>query len=102
MTDNEYVASARSFVENQDVEKSPNYWIKKGQAALRRHLQRKPNMNVAKNVIFFLGDGLSLPTVTAARIYAGQQKGQSGESHSLSFEKFPHVGLSKVIYLHKT
>lgn len=44
----------------------------------------------AKNVIMFLGDGMSLATVAAARMYMG------GEEKSLSFEKFPHFGLSKV------
>lgn len=48
----------------------------------------------------FLGDGMSLATVTAARIYEGQQRGQSGEAHSLSFEQFPYVGLAKVFMIH--
>lgn len=50
----------------------------------------------AKNVIFFLGDGMGMPTVTAARIYKGQLKGQPGEEGSLTFDEFPHTGLSKV------
>lgn len=44
----------------------------------------------AKNVILFLGDGMSLTTVAATRMFMG------GEEKSLSFEKFPHFGLSKV------
>lgn len=40
---------------------------------------------------------MSVPTVTASRIYEGQQKGIIGERNQLSFEKFPYVGLSKVI-----
>jgi len=44
----------------------------------------------------FLGDGMSLTTLTAARIYKGQLKNTSGESDHLSFEKFPFTGLSKV------
>lgn len=47
------------------------------------------------NVIFFLGDGMGVSTVTAARIFAGQQQGQPGEDHSLSFEAFPNVALVK-------
>ena len=38
---------------------------------------------------------MGVSTVTAARILAGQLKGQSGEENSLSFEKFPHLALSK-------
>ncbi len=49
----------------------------------------------AKNIILFVGDGMSLATVTAARILDGQQLGMSGEEHSLSFGNFPFTGLSK-------
>ena len=50
----------------------------------------------AKNVIFFLGDGMSLPTTTAARILKGQLEGLPfGEEAQLNFEKFPFIGLSK-------
>ena len=49
----------------------------------------------AKNVIFFLGDGMGISTVTAARIYAGQAAGATGEEHSLAFEAFPHLALIK-------
>ena len=50
-----------------------------------------------KNVILFIGDGMSLTTVTAARIYQGQQKLQrSGEELLLSWEEFPETALLKV------
>lgn len=49
----------------------------------------------AKNVILFLGDGMGISTVTAARIFAGQQAGGPGEEHRLSFEHFPVTGLAK-------
>ena len=48
-----------------------------------------------KNIILFIGDGMSIGTVTAARILDGQQKGMSGEENSLSFGHFPFTGLSK-------
>ncbi len=35
--------------------------------------------------------------MTAARIHAGQKLGQTGEEHYLSFEKFPNLGLLKVM-----
>ena len=50
----------------------------------------------AKNVILFVGDGMGLSTVTAARILEGQLDGLRGEANSLSFERFPRVGLSNV------
>ena len=38
-----------------------------------------------KNVILFLGDGMGVSTVTAARILEGQLMGGSGEENFLSF-----------------
>ena len=38
---------------------------------------------------------MGLSTVTAARIFAGQQDGKLGEEHELSFETFPFTGLIK-------
>lgn len=49
----------------------------------------------AKNVILFVGDGMGVSTITAARILAGQRKGMLGEENSLSFEKFPFSGFAK-------
>ncbi|MCW5638069.1 MAG: alkaline phosphatase [Rubrivivax sp.] len=49
----------------------------------------------AKNVILFLGDGMSLATVAAARIFDGQRNGHPGEEHQLSWERFPHTAFSK-------
>ena len=40
--------------------------------------------------------GMSIATVTAARIYKGQLAGQSGEEGHLSFDKFPYGALSRV------
>ena len=48
-----------------------------------------------RNVILFIGDGMGVSTVTAARIFAGQSAGADGEEHSLSFERFPHLALVK-------
>lgn len=48
-----------------------------------------------KNVILFIGDGMGISTVTAARILEGQLRGESGEDNVLSFEEFPVVALSK-------
>lgn len=44
-------------------------------------------------MIFFLGDGMSIPTIAATRVYSG------GEEKQLSFESFPYTGLSKVIHI---
>lgn len=49
----------------------------------------------AKNVILFIGDGMGISTITAARIYAGQKQGQTGEEYVLPFENFDNVALVK-------
>jgi len=52
--------------------------------------------DTAKNVILFIGDGMSLDTVTASRILEGQQRGGKGEEHVLAFETLPNTAFSKV------
>ena len=54
-----------------------------------------PGEKRAKNVILFIGDGMGISTVTAARIYAGQKLGQTGEEYVLPFETFDNVALVK-------
>ena len=76
-------------------------YYKAGEAALARQLTVVPNTGRAKNVILFLGDGMGISTVTAGRIYDGQQKGVDGESNSLAFEKLSYAALSKT-YSHDT
>ena len=76
-----------------------NSWYRESAAAVARtnsHIQRVVTQpGSAKNIILFVGDGMGVSTVTAARILDGQQKGMSGEENSLSFGRFPFVGLSK-------
>lgn len=74
---------------------SPESWYAAGEEELQQALVRTPNKRRAKNVILFIGDGMGISTVTAARIYDGQQQGHSGEENSLSFEKLPYAALSK-------
>ena len=50
----------------------------------------------AKNVIFFMGDGMGISTLSAARIYLAQSRNLTGEEAQLSWETMPHVALSKV------
>jgi alkaline phosphatase len=48
-----------------------------------------------RNVIVFLGDGMGVSTVTAARIFDGQSRGAPGEENLLSFERFPRTAMIK-------
>jgi len=73
-------------------QETPDWWFRAGAAAANAST---PHASHAKNVIVFLGDGMSITTITAARIYDGQQKGGSGEENRLSFENFPATALSR-------
>ena len=54
-----------------------------------------PTAPAARGVILFVGDGMGVSTITAARILEGQQRGEPGEENYLSFERFPHLALVK-------
>lgn len=70
------------------------YFIE-GQSTLQARKAIKENRKPAKNVILFVGDGLDPTTITAARIFDGQTRGEPGEENFLAFERFPHVAMSK-------
>lgn len=70
-------------------------YFKAAAAALEAKLAVQPINGNAKNVILFVGDGMSVPTVTASRIYDGQKRGVDGESNNLTVDLFPYVALSK-------
>lgn len=76
----------------QAPEESAERWYRDG--AMRAH-DLGSDRAKAKNVILFVGDGMSLTTVAAARIYDGQLRKQPGEENQLSFEKFPYTAFSK-------
>lgn len=53
-------------------------------------------VSIHQNV--FQTKGMSISTVTAARIYKGQKFGKTGEEEQLTFDRFPYGALSRVIY----
>ncbi|XP_061457182.1 alkaline phosphatase, tissue-nonspecific isozyme [Rhineura floridana] len=87
-------ASLSSLVPER--EKDPQFWRQQAQDTLKRALSlQELNTNVAKNVILFLGDGMGVSTVTAARILKGQLRNNNGEETVLEMDRFPFVALSK-------
>ncbi|XP_035665964.1 alkaline phosphatase-like [Branchiostoma floridae] len=84
-----------TFAQDRDFENDASYWKESAQAAIKNFVSNQLNTNVAKNVIMFLGDGMGVSTVTAARILKGQLEGLAGEESALSWEDFPHVAMSK-------
>lgn len=70
-------------------------WRRDGWKFIADGKNQLPRKGLAKNVILFLGDGMGISTVTASRIFEGQQHGESGEENRLSFENFPYRALSE-------
>ncbi|XP_049865248.1 membrane-bound alkaline phosphatase-like [Pectinophora gossypiella] len=83
------------------AELSASFWKDNAKAGLERRLRDIKNENVARNVIMFLGDGMSIPTLMAARTLKGQRENRTGEESELFFETFPTVGLSKTYCLNE-
>lgn len=73
-----------------------NAWYEQGVKLIKDNVKVKPNTDTAKSAVLFLGDGMGISTVTAARIFDGQQKNMEyGEENVLSWEVFPWTALAK-------
>lgn len=78
-----------------DVPQKNDVWYSDAEAKIAKAKASKPIDKPAKNVILFVGDGMSIGTVTAARIFEGQRRGMLGEEYSLEMESLPNMALSK-------
>ena len=76
-------------------DESPTQWFRDGAAWVARTKELARRSEHAKNLILFIGDGMGVGTVTAARILEGQLRGESGEENLLFFEGFPYTALVK-------
>jgi alkaline phosphatase len=76
------------------VQRADSYF-QAAQADLKARLAVQPRTGRAKNVILFVGDGMGVSTVTAARIYQGQKAGVDGESFVTAMDALPYSGLVK-------
>jgi len=88
-------AAMATSVQAQD---SAEEWTALGQSWVTQSVELKQGVSQkkAKKIILFVGDGMGVSTVTAARIRDGQLQGMDGEENYLSFETMPNVALSKV------
>ncbi|MEL0641579.1 alkaline phosphatase [Pseudoalteromonas aliena] len=92
-------APATSLTSEQLASLTSNTWFSEAQTKLGAAQTASSNIvtesGKAKNVILFVGDGMGISTITAARILAGQLEGEMGEDHQLSFETMPFSGFVK-------
>ena len=90
---------ATSLTSEQLASLSNNAWFSDAQTKLASAQDAASKVvtesGKAKNVILFVGDGMGISTITAARILAGQLQGEMGEDHQLSFETMPYSGFVK-------
>ncbi|MDF1691323.1 MAG: alkaline phosphatase [Zhongshania sp.] len=97
ITDTKFACEAHTAPAQTDLiaQTKNNAWYTDAQAHVASVSQPNLNRGAAKNVILFVGDGMGVSTVTAARILEGQLNGELGEDHNLSFDIFPYSGLAK-------
>ncbi|WAJ70310.1 alkaline phosphatase [Catenovulum adriaticum] len=90
---------ASSLTQSQMANLVDNDWFKAAKTQMstaQNNAQSAINeAGKAKNIILFVGDGMGISTVTAARILAGQMDGKLGEEHNLSFDTLPYSGFVK-------
>ena len=77
-----------------DIEKALDRFAKLRQQSVKDAFK---SVKYPKNVIFFIGDGMSIPTVTAARNLKNQRMANiTDKEQELVWEEFPETALIKV------
>lgn len=100
LTGASFLALVSTASAQDNVLQADDSYFLAAKAELARKIADQPNVRHARNIILFVGDGMSIPTLTAARIYEGQSRGVDGESNVMSYEALlPYTALSKT-YTH--
>ena len=73
-------------IDKSMVVESPQWWYQQGAMKVKELAEQPVFPKHAKNIILFIGDGMNITTITAARILEGQQREEHGEGNQLSFE----------------
>ena len=80
-----------------EIKKALNRYAKLRQQSVETAME---NTKFPKNLIIFIGDGMSISTVTAARILKNQKMeniSDVDEEQELTWENFPEMALMKVL-----
>lgn len=96
-------AAALSFVcvvptlaqDGQSYPQTSDAYRAQARAEIARLEQERPIDGPARNIIIFIGDGMGVSTLTAARIHQGQRDGQDGEAYVTAMDRLPHTALVK-------
>lgn len=90
-----FIASTAAAQESASHPSTTEAYRAQARAELARLEQNRPVERPARNVIIFIGDGMGVSTLTAARIYEGQRAGADGESYVTAIDKLPHSAMVK-------
>lgn len=74
---------------------STTEYRRQGEAELARLKVSRPVEGRARNIILFIGDGMGVSTLTAARIHQGQSAGVDGVSFVPAADRLAHTALVK-------
>lgn len=83
------IQTGRQAAGYDPIETTSEFWQQKAQDTLKAKLSEAPLTVKAKNVVYFIGDGMSTQTIAATRMYLGN------ENRMLSFEQFPYLATAK-------
>lgn len=81
--------------DKERAEQTAEDYAAQGRAQLEARLAMPVNQGKAKNLIIFIGDGMGISTLTAARIWQGQKAGGDGESTETAMDTMPYSALIK-------
>lgn len=83
----------------QEPSQAADSYFVEARADLEARLNTRPIAGRARNIILFIGDGMGVSTLTAARIHQGQLAGQDGESTWTAMDRLPYSALVRT-YAH--
>lgn len=81
--------------DKEPAEQTAADYAAQGRAQLDARLAMPVNQGKAKNLIIFIGDGMGVSTLTAARIWQGQKAARDGESTETAIDAMPHAAMVK-------
>ncbi len=95
--------SSPAFAQGLDTSAAAEPSWKRAEAEIAARAGTPGAERRAKNVVLFIGDGMGITTITAARIFEAQRRARAaggtypgfegGEENLLSFERLPHAAL---------
>ena len=89
-----YCSSIGSWTDDMRADK----WRIQAKNNIDKVLEQRRNPKIAKNILFFLGDGMGIATVTSGRIRKGQLKNNPGEEEITVMESLDNHAFSKVYF----